>query len=84
MGALGDPDHMLEVHHFDSDFVLVGAEEVLGVIGAVEVLACGVFTGASVVATHDEVCAAVVGTDQAMPDRFTRACHAHRKIEQAH
>ena len=82
--AFLDPDHVFEVDHFDADFFLVLAEQVLGVIRSVEVLTSRVLAGASVVAANDEVGAAVVLADQAVPDGFARARHAHGEVQERH
>ncbi len=57
-------------------------EQGLGVIGAVEILTGAVLAGARVIAAHDEVGAAVVLADDAMPDGLTRARHTHGKVQQ--
>ena len=51
---------------------------------AVEVFALGVIAGARVVATNDEVGAAVVFTDQTVPNRLAWASHTHGKVQQGH
>ena len=77
-----DVDHLLEVDHLDADLVLVLAEQLLGVVGAVEGLALAVLARAGVVAADDHVGAAVVAADDAVPDRLARAAHAHREVEE--
>ena len=80
MGAFLHINHVFEINHFDADLILVLAEQVLCIIGAVEIFACGVLAGAGVVAANDEMGAAVVLADQAVPERLARACHAHGKV----
>lgn len=53
------------------------------VIGAVEVLALAVLARAGVVAADDEMGQAVVPADDGMPQRLTRAAHAHGKVQEA-
>ena len=84
LGALLDVDHVLEIDHLDADLVLVLAEQILGVVGAVEILAGRVLARARMVAPDDEMGAAVVLADQRVPDRLARAGHAHGEVQQAH
>ena len=69
--------HHLERNHLHAHFRFVLLEEFLGVVGAVEGLAVRVFSRSGMVAADDEVGAAVVLANQAVPDRFARAAHAH-------
>ena len=75
---------MLEGNHFDAHFGLILAEQILRVIGPVEIFALAVLAGAGMVAAHDEVGDTVIFADQPMPDGFARAGHAHGKAEQRH
>jgi hypothetical protein len=61
---------------------MVTLEDFLRFVGAVERLAVGVFARSGVVAANDEVRAAIVLADQRVPDRFTRAAHAHGQRQQ--
>ena len=56
---------------------LVLADEVLGVVRAVERLALGVLAGPGVVASHDEVGDPVVAPDDRVPDGLPGSPHAH-------
>ena len=82
--TLVNPNHMFEVDHFDAHFCLMFAEQVLRIIGAVEINTLGVVARPGVIAAYDKVCAAVVFADQPVPNRFARASHAHRKVQQRH
>jgi len=82
LGAFLHVDHVFEIDHFDADFFLVFAEQILRVIGAIEILARRVLAGAGVIAAHDHVGATVVAADDAVPDRLARAGHAHRQVQQ--
>ena len=84
LGAFLHVDHVLEVDHLDADLFLVLPEQVLRVVGAVEILARAVLAGARVVAADDEMRAAMIGADQPVPDRLARAGHAHREVQQGH
>ncbi|MPL71146.1 hypothetical protein SDC9_16917 [bioreactor metagenome] len=83
LGALLHIDHLLEVDHLAADLRLVLGEQLLRVIGAVEILAGAVLARAGMVAADDHVGAAVVAADDAVPDRLARAGHAHRQVQQA-
>ena len=82
--ALGHPNHMFEVDHFDAHFFLMSAEQILRVIGAIEIITGRVLAGARVVAAHDEMGAAVVLADQTVPHGLAGAGHAHGEVQQAH
>ncbi len=84
LGALLHVDHVLEVDHLQADLVLVRAEQLLRVIGAVEILARAVLAGAGMVAADDHVRATVVAADQPVPDGLARAGHAHGQVQQRH
>ncbi len=71
---------MLEINHFDIDFVFMLLEQVLCIVRAIEIFTSRVFTRASMIATNNKVCAAVVGADQAVPDSLAWATHAHCKV----
>lgn len=75
-------DHLLEVDHLDPDLGLVLAEQLLRVIGAVEVLAGAVLARPGMVAPDDHVGAAVVAPDDPVPHRLARATHAHREVQE--
>ena len=72
---------MLEIDHLDPDFGLMLAEKLLRGIGVVEILALAVLARTGMVAPDDHVGAAVVAADDAVPDRLTRATHAHRQVQ---
>ncbi len=84
LGALCDPDHMFEIDHLDAHFFLMFAEQILRLIGAIEIFASGIGTGAGVVAANDKVGAAVVFADQTVPNSLAGASHTHGKVEQGH
>src|SRR5690606_40756854 len=69
----------LEVDQLDPDLVLMFAEQLLRVIGAVEVLALAVLARPGMVAADDHVGAAVVAADDAVPDRLTRAARSEER-----
>ena len=70
-------DHHLEGHNRDADVGFVFLEKLLRFVGAIEWLAVGVVARAGVVATDDEMGAAVVFADERVPDGFARAAHTH-------
>ena len=76
--------HVLKVDHFDAHLFLMLAKQILRIIGPVKILTLRVRTGARMIATHDEMRAAVVFADQTVPNRLARASHAHRKVQKAH
>ena len=82
--AILDPNHMFEVDHFDAHFLLMLAEQVLRIIGAVEIFARRVGAGSGVVAANDEMGAAIVGADQTVPHGLARASHTHRQRQERH
>ena len=84
MGALLHIDHVFEIDHFDADLFLMLAHQILGIIGAIEVFACRVLTRSGVVATDDEMGAAVVLADKRVPNGLARPGHAHRKVQKRH
>ena len=63
LGAFLHIDHVFEIDHFDAHFLLMLAEEVLRIIGAIEIFPGGVLAGPGVVAPHDEMGASVVLAD---------------------
>ena len=73
----GEVNHLLELDHADANLLLVLGDEVLGIVGAVVVLAVLVLAGTGVVTADDEVCAAVVLADNGVPESLTRTTHAH-------
>lgn len=78
--AVGD---LLEGNDLDTELVLVLLDELLGVVGPVEVLALGVLTGTSVVTADDEVSRTVVLADNGMPESLTGTTHTHGEREKA-
>jgi hypothetical protein len=77
-------DHVLEIDHLDADLGLVLLEQLLRVVGAVEILPLAVLARPGMVAPDDHVRAAVVAADDAVPDRLARAAHAHGEVQKAH
>ena len=75
---------MFEIHHFETDLVLMAAKEVLRIIGAIKILTLAVFSRPGMIPPNDKMATAVVFSNKRMPNCFTRACHTHRKIEQRH
>ena len=80
--AVGDEDHFLELDHLDAELVLVLLDELLGVVGAVVVLALLVLARAGVVTADDEVSRAVVLADDGVPEGLTGTTHAHSQRQQ--
>ena len=72
-----DVDHLAERDHRHPELGLVLAEEVLGIVGAVERPALGVGAGPGVVASHDEVGDPVIAPDDGVPDGLPGPPHAH-------
>ncbi len=72
-------DHHVERDHGHADVGFVLLEELLGVVRTVEGLAVGVVARSGMVAADDEMRAAVVLADDAVPDRLARSAHAHGK-----
>ena len=54
-------------------------EELLGIVRAIEGLTVGVVARSSMITADDEMRAAVVLADDAVPDRLARSTHAHGK-----
>ena len=77
LGTFFDIHHEAEVHHLDADFFFVLFEQFLRIVWAVKGNACGVVSGACVVAADDEVGESVVFPDEAVPYGFPWATHAH-------
>ena len=69
--------HHLEGNHGDAHFRGVLLEQFLRVVGAVEILAVRIFSRTGVIAADDEVGAAMILADQAVPEGFARSAHAH-------
>lgn len=78
----GEVGHLLEWHHLDVELIVVLDDEVLSIVGAVEVDALRVLARASVVAADDEVGRTIVLADDGVPDGFTGTSHAHSKGEE--
>ena len=74
---------LLERDHRDAELVLVLGHQRLRVIGPVEGAAVAAGAGGGVVASDDEVGAAVVPAHDRVPEGLARPGHAHREIEQA-
>ena len=79
---LGQVDHHAEGHHAHAQLGLVLAQHLLGSVGVVEGLASRVRARPGVVATHDEVAAAVVLADGGVPEDLPRPRHAHGEGQQ--
>ena len=69
--------HHLEGNHDYTHFLLMLLKQFLGVIRTVEVLAVGIFSGTGMIAADDEMRAAMIFANQAVPHCFTRSAHAH-------
>lgn len=78
----GHIGHLLERHHLDLELVAELGDEVLCVVGTVEVLALRVLAWASVVTADDEVRRTKVLADDGVPDGLTRTSHAHGKRQE--
>src|SRR5690242_7673653 len=66
-------NHHLERNHFDADLLLMGAEQFLRFIRSVEWLTIGIVAWPRVIATDNEVRAAVIFSNDGVPDRFPRS-----------
>ena len=78
-----DEHHHLEGHHLDAEFVAELRDQLLRIVGTVEVLALAILARAGVVAADDEVRTAVILADDGVPERLARAAHAHGQRQQA-
>jgi hypothetical protein len=72
----------LEFHDLDSELGLVLLDSVLGIVGAVEILALGVGTRTGVVTTDNEVGGTMILADDGVPDGLTGTTHAHGQTEE--
>ena len=75
-------DHHVERNHGDADVGLVFLENLLRLVRTVERLTVGVFARTGMIATHDEVRAAMVLADDRVPNSLARSAHAHRERQQ--
>ena len=75
-------DHVVVGQDLDAELRLERANQVLGIIISVEVLAVSVLTGTSVVTTDDKVGSTVVLTDEGVPQSLTGTSHSHGKREE--
>lgn len=80
--AVGQVGHHLEGHNLNAKLIAVLLNRVLSVVGAVEIDALAVLAGTGVVTTDDEVCRAVVLSDNGMPDGLTGTTHTHSQRQQ--
>ena len=78
VGQVGDH---LELDDLDAELILVLLDGVLGIVGAVEVLALGVGTRTGVVTADNEVRGTVILTDNGVPDGLTRTTHTHSQTQ---
>lgn len=78
VGEVGDH---LELDDLDTELILVLLNGVLGIVGAVEVLALGVATRTGVVTADNEVSSTVVLTDDSVPDGLTGTTHTHGQTQ---
>lgn len=69
--------HHLERYHLDLELLIIFCDEILRVVGAVEILALRVLARACMVAPDDEVCSTEVLANDRMPDCLAGAGHAH-------
>ena len=72
-------DHHVERNHGDPNLGLVLLEQILGFIGTIKGFTVTVFAGTGVVSPHDEVRAAMILTDECVPNGFPRPAHPHRQ-----
>ena len=82
--VLGEIHHHPERDHLDPDLLLVGLEQLLGVVGPVVGVAVGIRAGTGMVAADDEMRHAVVLADDGVPHRLAGAAHAHGQRQQRH
>ncbi len=75
-------DHLLEGDHLDADLALVLPHQLLRLVGTVIGPPGLVLAGAGVVATDDEVGAAVIAAHDGVEHRLARPRHAHRDRQQ--
>jgi hypothetical protein len=80
--GVGEVGHHLEGDDLDAELVLVLLDGVLGIVGAVELLALGVLTRTSVIATDNEVCSSEVLADDGVPDGLAGTAHTHGEWQQ--
>jgi len=80
--GVGEVGHHLEGNDLDAELLAVLLDGVLGVVGAVEVLALAVAAGTGVVAADNEVGGTVVLADDGVPDGLAGTTHAHGKRKQ--
>ena len=74
--------HLLEVDHLYAQLFLVLLQQLLGVVRSVERLAGRILAGAGMVAADDQMRAAVVATNDRVPDRLARPAHPHCQRQQ--
>ena len=72
-------DHHAKRHHGHANISFVLLEQLLCFVRPIEWLAVGIIAWPGVVAADDQVRAAMVFTDQSVPDRFARSAHPHRQ-----
>ena len=80
--GVGEVGHHLEGNDLDAELLAVLLDGVLGVVGAVEVLALAVAAGTGVVAADNEVGGTVVLADDGVPDGLAGTTHAHGERKQ--
>ena len=78
-----DVDHISKRHDRNVELVRIFLQELLRLIRTVKRLAIAVRSGARMVTANDEVRATVVFSNERMPERFTRAGHAHCERQKA-
>ena len=80
--SVGQVGNHLELDNLNAELVLVLLNGVLGIVGAVEVLALRVGTRTGVITTNNEVGGTVILTDDSVPDGLTGTTHTHGQTEQ--
>lgn len=80
--GIGEVGNHLEFDDLDAELVLVLLDGVLGIVGAVEVLALGVGTRTGVVTSDNEVGGTMVLADNGVPDGLTGTTHTHGQTEE--
>ena len=75
-------NHHVELHHADANVRFVLLEQLLRFVGSVKLFAIGVIARSGVITSYDEMRAAVILTDQRMPDGLAGSSHAHGQREE--
>jgi hypothetical protein len=67
----------LEGHHFDADLHFMFAEQLLRFVRSIEWFAIGIVAWPRVIPADDEMRAAVIFSNDRVPDRFPWSTHPH-------